>query len=300
MKFKVFVTVTHTLLGAALLGYGQQQHDRNAVGGNPTADEVTGQPAGSSTPRQQTNDPQASPPTGGTLGNRPTNSDSETNTATDSQADRPTTSKSATGGSGSENKAQKRSSAQMDPEVDWEKAEKKDMPMSQIPERARNTLTTVTKDGKLAEQVTRLTKDEHEVFKATVNRENEKDLHIFVKEDGTVVKTKQMVDLASAPESVRNTVESKMGKDSPDAKEVHRVIANDETTYVVSKTAKEGNERKKLVLDNTGKVIEKKDKMEKNQMNRKDADRDADQTDRPASSTTGDTGTGTTNNQDRN
>ncbi len=145
----------------------------------------------------------------------------------------------------------------MDKDVDWDKADKSEMPLSAIPDRARNTITTLGKDGKIGDGITRLSKDDQQVFKATVNRENEEEIHVFVKEDGTMMKTKQKIELSSAPQSVRSTIDSKLGADSSAAnREVYRVMADNETTYVVGKPG-DDNKGKSLHIDSTGNEIEK-------------------------------------------
>lgn len=226
MKLKTIAMISQTLLGAALLGYGQAQAQGSPHAGNKPG---TGVPA-------------SQPPATG-------EPDRQTNPGTPA----PNTSNRNQGGN------QARSNSQAGSEVDWENAEKSDMTLAEIPDAARNTLNSVTEDGKLADKVTRMKKGDQKVFMATVDRENGEDLHILVKEDGTVMKTKQKVDPATLPPSVRNSIETKLGANaSTSDREVYRVIANNETTYMV-RTSAEGEDEKgsKLHIDSTGQVIDK-------------------------------------------
>jgi len=303
MKLKTFATATTTLLGAALVGYGQTQTEQRpdsvlgassteqtsgAAGTSATADQGrTGTAAG----QPQTGGPGAGVGAGGPTGTGQTQQAGQAGQAAQpGQAGQPTQpgqpgqaaqpgqagqagqpgqpGETTQPGQAGQQQQQQQPGQQTEPgvegteaeraqraqamrELDWDDAEESQMQLNEIPERARNTLTTVTTGAQLEQQITRLNKDDHEVFRATVTRANEQDLHIFVAQDGTVVKTMQQVNFADAPESVRNAIREEVGEEP---QELHRVIAADETSYVAK--AGEAEDAPKIRVDNTGSVIE--------------------------------------------
>ena len=134
-------------------------------------------------------------------------------------------------------------------------AEQKPLPLAEAPQAVKDTLRTVTEGQALNQQLTLLTKNDLKVFRATVDRENEEDLHIFVQQDGTVVQTKQKLDFADAPQSVKNAIQQELGDNQAQPKELYRVIADGETTFVAA-TGGEGAQAQMIQVDNTGNIIE--------------------------------------------
>jgi hypothetical protein len=137
-------------------------------------------------------------------------------------------------------------------ELNWEDAQEAQVQLNELPQAARNTLNTVTAGAQVNQQATRLTKDNYEVFRATVNRAGQEDLQIFVAQDGSVIQTKQSIPFSEAPQSVQKTLREQLGETEP--QQVERVIADDETFYVASK-GPEGPQAQKIRVDNTGRLV---------------------------------------------
>lgn len=236
MKLNKFATATTTLFGAALVAYGQTQTDQrpDSVLGASNTEQTSGA-AGTSA----TADPQQ---TGTTAGQQQTGQAGQPQAGQAGQQTQPEIEGTV---------AERAQRAQAMRDLDWGNAEEAQMQLNEIPERAHNTLTTVTTGAQLEPQITRLNKDDHEVFRATVNRANEQDLHIYVAQDGTVVKTMQQVGFADAPESVRITIREQVGEEPA---QLHRVIADDETSFVAKRG--EAEDAPKVRVDNTGNLIE--------------------------------------------
>jgi hypothetical protein len=136
--------------------------------------------------------------------------------------------------------------------MDWGDAEASEIEIREVPQAARDTLNTVAEGA----QVSRLTKEGQEIFRATVDRANEEDLHIFVQNDGTVIKTMQQIRFTDAPESVRNAISKQLGGgEDAQPKALYRVIANQETSYVASSA---GDDQATIQVDPSGKLLDSK------------------------------------------
>lgn len=135
-------------------------------------------------------------------------------------------------------------------EMSWEDAQAADVQLTEVPEAARNTINTVASGAK----VQRLSKDGQDVYCATVDRANEEDLKIFVQNDGSVIKTTQQIKFSDAPASVRSAISKQLGGADAEPKAIHRVIANEETSYEAST----GQQGQTLRVDSSGKVLDSK------------------------------------------
>lgn len=260
MKLKKFTITTTTLLGAALLAHGQAQ-DRDTLAEERNTTEQSSPEAGAAD-RADAERPQEG---------AATQNDSEmrqgentgSQEATEGRENAEQTANNSSDGKFSDEikmtEAERAEKAVKLREMNWSDAEESEAQLSEIPERARNTLETVTAGASLNDAITVLKKDDHQVFKAEVTRENEENLHIVVQNDGTVVHTKQKVEFSDAPESVQNAIKERLddGMDAPS--ELYRVIANEETSYV-AKAKADDDDKKMIRVDNTGNFIEEKDK----------------------------------------
>ena len=137
--------------------------------------------------------------------------------------------------------------------MSWEGAQSTQMQLDEIPQRARDTLQSATAGGKLNDQVTLLSKNGKQIFRATVNRAGEQDLYLFVQQDGTVVQTKQKVGFNEAPISVQNAIRQQLGG-GQQPNDLYRVIEGDQTSFVAS--SGEGQQAKMIRVDNTGNVLD--------------------------------------------
>jgi hypothetical protein len=140
----------------------------------------------------------------------------------------------------------------------WEGAEKTEVSLEDVPERARNTIQGIVDDSAAdsAEQIVRLEKDDEKVFHAKIAPEDEKELQIFVQEDGTVVSTIQETDFTAAPQNIRAAVEQELTGEATQPEEFHRVMVRGQTGYVAKVEAED--ETKLILISQEGETTELK------------------------------------------
>lgn len=197
MKKRTIATVTLTMLGASLVGFGQ----------------ATDRAGSSATQRQQAQ-----------------------------KADQTETQAPAGQAQAQDTQALR--------EMNWDDAQSAKIQLTELPQAARDTIRSIAPNA----EVTRLSKEGQEVYRATVDRANEEDLHVFVQKDGTVVKTQQQIKFSDAPASVRNAISQQIGGADAEPKALHRVIANNETSYLAT-TSREGQ---MIRVDSSGKILDSK------------------------------------------
>lgn len=129
--------------------------------------------------------------------------------------------------------------------ADWDDAKKTSLEMSAAPQAVKDSLKSNAGNGTLDSQVVRLNKEDQVVYRAVVKNENQEDTHVFVQEDGAVVKMKQKINFKDAPLNVRTAVGKRLGGSDKEPDELYRVIQGQETTYVAKAS---GNDGKPLML----------------------------------------------------
>lgn len=140
----------------------------------------------------------------------------------------------------------------------WEGAEKTEVSLEDVPERARNTIQGIVDDSTAdsAEQIVRLEKDDEKVFHAKIAPEDERELQIFVQEDGTVVSTVQETDFTAAPQNIRTAVQQELTGEATQPEEFHRVMVRGQTAYVAKVEAED--ETKLIFISQEGETTELK------------------------------------------
>jgi hypothetical protein len=138
----------------------------------------------------------------------------------------------------------------------WEGAERTEVSLEDVPERARNTIQGIVDDSTAdsAEQIARLEMDDEQVFHAKIAADDEKELQIFVQEDGTVVSTVQQTDFTAAPQNIRTAVEQELTGDATEPEEFHRVMVRGQTAYVAKVEAED--ETKLILISQQGETTE--------------------------------------------
>lgn len=112
----------------------------------------------------------------------------------------------------------------------WEGADSEQIPLSEVPDVARQTARTVADGAEIEDQVNVYTKDDMQVYAIQINPEDQKHIKLFVKADGGVELAKQATTMDDAPEVVARTFEQHVGNQSPD--EMYRVVAQATTAYI--------------------------------------------------------------------
>lgn len=270
MKPNLFAISASAILATAMLSHGQTQTDQRtgvtgaatdrstATGGDPATGQSTATDGaaapGESTVRGQSPAPGEPGATGRQDTDRSTTATEES--ATSSQG--MTTIQPNNEGQLTYSEAERARRATEKLSMDWSDAEEREEQLSNVPERVRNTLTTVADEGQIEDKIVVRTKDGHTVYCATIERSNEENLKIFVQPDGTVVKTKQKVDFSDAPQAVQTVFRNKAGGDQDSQpQQLHRIIADDQTFYTAAgnkEDKKKGGD--KLIVDNSGRAID--------------------------------------------
>jgi hypothetical protein len=269
MKFRSLATASTSLLGAALVGYGQTQTEQRPDHpvGAPATEQTSGAAGASTTPpipgtahdRGPTDDPRdLSQPRDGLTGSV----QQQQRAAAEQQAGQQQAGQQQAGQQPQElegTEAERAALAEQRRQMAWHDAEESPIQFNELPQRARNTLEVVTAEGEMPQQVVRLTKEDHEIYRATFARQQAQDLHIFVQNDGTVIQTKQQIEFTDAPQTVRNAIRSELNLegDAQPEQQIHRIIVGDETHYAL---APEGDQGRMVHIDSGGQLVERGDR----------------------------------------
>jgi hypothetical protein len=135
-------------------------------------------------------------------------------------------------------------------EMNWDDAQAAQVKLGELPQAVRDTFQSVAPNA----QISRLSKEGQEVYRATVERANEEDLHVFVQSNGSVIKTTQQIKFSDAPASVRSAISQQLGGADAEPQALQRVIANNETSYV----ATSGRGGQMIRVDSSGKILDSK------------------------------------------
>jgi hypothetical protein len=124
----------------------------------------------------------------------------------------------------------------------WEDAEMSKVEMGDLPESARNGLRTTAAGAEIGE-IAELRDEGDKLFVAKLNRENQEETRVFMKEDGTVVGSMRKTEFSSAPQAVQAAVQEEPA-------EFHLINVDDQTHYLAK--MKDGDKTSMVLISNTG------------------------------------------------
>lgn len=136
---------------------------------------------------------------------------------------------------------------------EWEGAESEQMPMSEVPDAARETVEKIAEGAPIADMVNVYTKGDKQVYAAKITPEDQKHIKLFVRSDGEVEIAKQATTLDDTPEVVSRTITEHTENQSPD--EMYRVIAQATTAYIAIVKG-DGGQAKIITVGNNGRHID--------------------------------------------